>query len=197
MATMARLVGLACILGLVVTPAFASPRERPFSLEVGINTRQFAAASEGEQQVAFRTTGEIDPELESGTAVSTSLRFTGALAYDTFAGVEAEAGHLVGLSGSNLAGAYGVGGARGTLGPVRLSAELVAGRRWVRYSLVHHGPSDDAKWITEPRIRGDLWLSPTVTLGGAVGATLSERPVWIAGIYLGLQSRPSRPRFLD
>jgi len=62
----------------------------------------------------------------------------------------------------------------------------VAGRRWIRYAL--DGTQDAALMMAEPRVRGEMWLSPILTLGGAVGATLSERNVWMAGIYLGVHS---------
>ena len=177
---------LVCLGCLVATPAFADRGYRPQLFELGINTRHFAAS---EQDVAFRGSGEMDPSLGAGSAVSTSVRFTGAAFRTGYVGVEGEAGALVGLATSNLAGAYGVGGARGNLGPVRLSAELVAGRRWVRYSLAGQR-SDPAAWIAEPRVRGDLWLGSQVTLGGAIGATLGDRSVWMAGIYIGLHSHP-------
>jgi hypothetical protein len=157
-------------------------------LELGVNTRHFAAADPAD--VAFRSTDGMDPDpsLGEGTAVTSSLRFTGRTRYNTFLGVEGEFGQLVGYGQSNVAGAYGVAGARGDLGAVRLSAELVAGRRWVRYEA--DGPSDPNKLVAEPRIRGDIWLSPYWTLGGAVGATLSDRQVWMAGVYLGVHGLP-------
>lgn len=155
--------------------------------EIGINTRHFAAQGPGDQ-VAFRST---DPPVAAttpeGEAVTTSMRFTGRTLWDTFLGVEAEAGAMIGHSMSNIAGAYGVGGMRQELGPVRIGAELVAGRRWVRYDLKHQG-TDDGAWIAEPRVRADMWLSRRWTLGAAAGATLSERSVWMAGIYLGVNS---------
>jgi hypothetical protein len=172
------LVGL-----LFATPAFAD--DRPMQLELGVNTRHYAAVNAA-QDVAFRSTEDPDPALEAGTAISTSLRFTGRTRYNTFLGVEGEAGKMVGLDHSNLAGAYGVAGMRGDLGRLRIAAELVAGRRWVRYELV--GKEDHNAMIAEPRVRADLWLGPLVTLGGAVGATLGDRSVWMAGVYFGIHS---------
>ena len=163
-------------------------------LEVGFNTRHFNADSDA--KTAFRTTGEMDPAMNASSAVSTSLRFTGAAFTNAFFGFEGEAGALVGHPHSNLAGAYGVGGGRGVLGPVRLSAELVAGRRWVRYSLAGIR-TDPAKWIAEPRVRADLWLGSRVTFGGAIGATLDDQMVWIAGIDLGLHSHDYDRRGLE
>jgi hypothetical protein len=33
-----------------------------------------------------------------------------------------------------------------------------------------------------------MWLGPRVTLGAAIGTTLSEREVWMAGVYLGVHT---------
>ena len=156
-------------------------------LEVGVNTRHFAEAHH-DNDVAFR--GEMttpdDPALDAGTAVTTSLRFTGKTRWNTFLGVEAETGKLLGIQRSNIAGAYGVAGIRSDLGRLRIAAELVAGRRWVRYEVLH--AADASVLMAEPRVRGDLWLAPQVTIGGAVGATIGDRSVWMAGIYIGLHS---------
>lgn len=171
---------------VAVSPALAERPERPMSLEFGVNTRHFAAAGP-DDQVAFRTTGESDAAVPDGEALTTSLRFTGRTRWDTFLGVEAEVGALLGHAHSNLAGAYGVGGVRQEFGRVRLGAELVTGRRWVRYDLSHQR-NDDSLWIAEPRVRADLWLSPVWTVGAAAGATLSDRPVWMAGLYVGVSS---------
>lgn len=177
------------VCGCLFAPsAFADSHDdhaRPCRLEVGVNTRHWQPAADN-SRIAFRTMEPPDVALQANTAVSTSFRFTGVTRYNMFFGGEGEAGALVGRAGSNLAGAYAVAGARGDLGKVQLAAELVAGRRWVRYAL--DGTGDQAMMIAEPRVRGDIWLAPRWTLGGAVGATLSERNVWMVGIYLGLHS---------
>jgi len=152
-------------------------------LEVGFNTRHFAAAHAAED-VAFRSTEEPDPSLDSGTAVTGSVRFTGRTRYNTFLGVEAETGYLVGIDHSNLGGLYGLFGMRHDLGRLRIAAEIAAGRRWIRYAVAKE--FDDSVIMVEPRVRGDLWLTPKLTLGGAVGATIGDRSVWMAGLYLGL-----------
>lgn len=174
---------------LIAASAAAQPDpERPMQLELGLNTRHYAASAP-EQGVAFRSSvGEPETGQPEGTAVTTSLRFTGKTRYNTFLGVEAEMGAMLGRAGSNVAGAYGVAGLRNDLGALRLAAELVAGRRWIRYDL--DGGTDPTRMVAEPRVRADLWLAPQVTLGGAVGATLGDDAVWMAGIYVGLHSQP-------
>jgi hypothetical protein len=154
-------------------------------LEVGLNTRHFEGA---DRDVAFRT-GESAPQsagFEGGTAVSSSIRFTGRTRWNTFLGVEAEAGALVGYSMSNLAGAYGIAGAHQDFSRLRLGVEVVGGRRWVRYGGGYD--SDPSTWIAEPRVRADLWLGSQATIGAAAGATLSDHHVWMAGVYVGVCS---------
>lgn len=179
------LSGFGCVLA---TSAFANPRgEHPMQLEVGINTRQFEAA-EGEQ-VAFRTMtpGAVDPAQDESSALTMSLRFTGKARFGTFFGVEGEVGEIVGLEGSNVAGAYGIAGARAELGRLRMGVEVAAGRRWIRYDL--DGREDLTLLMAEPRVRADLWMSPRFTIGGAAGATIGDRAVWMAGFYIGIHSQ--------
>ncbi|HEY5949104.1 MAG TPA: hypothetical protein VIV40_26610 [Kofleriaceae bacterium] len=179
---LAVLVGCAC---WAPVAARADRRERAMQFEFGVNTRHFAADG---SNVAFRTTtdpGTADT-FDGGTAVTTTFRFTGKTRFNTFLGMEGEQGQLIGYSMSNIAGAYGVVGARGDLGVVRLSAELVAGKRWVRYD--GHAETDLSVMIAEPRIRADLWLAPQFTIGAAAGATLSDRAVWMAGVYVGIHA---------
>lgn len=174
-----------CI-GVSVASADRS-KDDTIQLEFGVNTRHFAAADMSGPDVAFRSTEDPDPALGEGTALTSSIRFTGKSRYNTFFGVEGETGYLVGHQYSNIAGAYGVAGMRGELSRrFSVAAELVAGRRWVRYKLI--GREDDSLMIAEPRVRADLWLSPRWTFGGAVGATVGDRSVWMAGVYVGLHS---------
>ncbi len=180
---MLRAIGLVCLLASTA----AADDSRAFHFEVGVNTRHFTPDREN---VAFRTTTDPspDPSLEGGNGMTMSLRFTGRTRYNTYLGVEGEAGKMIGLSESNIAGAYGVAGARGQLGRLRLAAELVAGKRWVRYEF--GARSDPSAMIMEPRVRGDLWVASQFSIGGAVGSTLSDRAVWMAGLYITFHSNP-------
>jgi hypothetical protein len=174
----------------VLAPAAsAEPNERSFQLEFGVNTRHFAAQDPSSADVAFRSAEDPDPDaaLGEGTAMTSSIRFTGKTRNSTFLGVEGETGYLVGHQYSNIAGAYGVAGVRHDLATrLQVAAELVGGVRWVRYRLI--GSHDDSAMIAEPRVRADLWLSPRVTLGAAAGATIGDRAVWMAGVYIGVHS---------
>ena len=162
-------------------PAFAEP---DVTSEIGINTRGFAAAPG--QRVAFRTVDpETDPALAANSAVSMSFRFTSQRPYHMFFGVEAEAGFLA-TPGSNLAGAYGLAGMRVPLARTSaLSAEVALGRRWIRWGLAD---DDRGTTVVEPRARIDFGVGRKLSLGVAIGGTLGERDVWMAGIYAGIHS---------
>ena len=146
-----------------------------------MNTRRFAATDD---TTAFREAMPDADAMAANSALTMSLRFTGHTHYGAIFGVEAEVGQLA-TTGSNLAGGYGIAGMQGELGPLLLSAELAAGARAVRYSLL---TSDVTAMIVEPRVRGTLWVSPRVTFGGTVGAALGDRDTWMAGLYFGIHS---------
>jgi hypothetical protein len=156
--------------------------DRPAHAEIGLNTRHFAGDPTA---VAERTTTPPENPTVDGTAASVSFRFTMKMRWNAWAGGEAEAGAFTSRSGSNLAGGYGVigGGAPFRLGT--FGAELAAGWRSVRESV--EAP-DVARAVLEPRVRGELWLSPQITLGSAVGADLTGQHAWMAGVYVGVHS---------
>jgi hypothetical protein len=76
-----------------------------------------------------------------------------------------------------LAGVYG--GARA----FKLGVELAGGGRFVEM-----GNDVGEEWTVEARARADLWLSPWVTIGGAVGTSLLDRGEWMLGLHLGVHS---------
>jgi hypothetical protein len=170
---------------LSVTVASAERLKEPqVEFQVGFNVRQFATTPGA--MTAFR--GQVsEPAVEAGIARTISLRFTRMFRHGFWLGGEAETGVLA-EPGSNLAGAYGVAGVRGTIGTrVALAVELATGPRWVRYA---SELDDVAKLIAEPRVRAEVWVYPQWTLGTAIGSTLGGGDVWMAGIYVGLHSRP-------
>lgn len=172
------------IVGVVFMSSIASaePREPPVQFEVGLNTRHFTSAAD--DQSAFR--GEMDTSAyDAQSAVTMGLRFTRWLPMHMVAGIEGEIGRMPAYSGSNLAGAYGIFGARFDMGSAELSAEMAGGVRSVRYNLEM---GDERKIVFEPRVRAQIWAGPRMTVGAAVGATLEDRTVWMAGVYIGVHS---------
>ena len=176
-----RLTVLGCLASLA-SPAAGEP---PVHFEVGLNARRFAASSP-EATAAFRTVDGTSVEgTPAGAGVTMSLRFTKWMRWNTVAGFEAETGSLTERN-SNVAGAYGLFGTRHEVGPVALFAELAAGKRWVRYSLMS---ANHNSWMVEPRVRAEMWLSDRFTLGGAIGSTLgADARTWMAGVYIGVHS---------
>lgn len=158
--------------------------EPPIHFEVGLNTRHFTAVDTAGENTAFRSEGS-DPTTEANTAVSVGIRFTRWLPRNFYTGLEAEVGKLDAFDHSNLAAAYAVVGSRVHVGFATLSVEMAGGQRKVRYG---DGYDEERRWVAEPRVRGEMWLSPRVTVGGAIGTTLGGRDVWMAGFYVGVHS---------
>jgi hypothetical protein len=162
--------------------------DRPARTELGFNMHHYAASP---STVATR---EVSPEMETttdGTAATVAFRFTMKTRWNTYTGAEAEAGTFS-HAGSNFAGAYAVFGASAPLSlRGNISAELAGGWRATRESV---DARDRSVGILEPRVRGELWLSPQVTLGGVMGAELSPEHPWMAGLYLGIHSHSFNAR---
>lgn len=158
---------------------------RPARFTVGMNAQRIATpAPPTDPGVAARTTDGGAQPAASSNAVAMSGQFTMATRDHLYLGGEVEAGRLA-EPGSNLAGAYGIVGAEGASRIGSLGVELATGWRGVRYTL----DSDDVNdAIVQPRVRGQLWVSPQVTLGAAAGATLVGDRSWMAGVYLGVHS---------
>lgn len=180
-----RTLALALLGCAAASPAVADSREPPVHFEMGLNTRRFSASDSG--RVALRTVSgsPVESGEPGGTGVTVSLRFTKWLRYGLYGGFEAETGSLM-EGGSNFAGAYGLVGARGHLGPLAVYVEGAPGRRWVRYEM--SGKNYQA-YLLETRVRAETWLSSRFTFGGAIGATVTgDVRVWMAGVYVGVHS---------
>ena len=66
-----------------------------------------------------------------------------------------------------------------------LGAVLASGWRTVRYS----SDTDDlSNVVVEPRLRASVWLSEQTTLAVTGGMTLDDRPVFMAGVSIGIHS---------
>jgi hypothetical protein len=158
--------------------------DRPAHAEIGLNTRHFASTTPS--GVAARTTTPPTNDMDvNGAATSVSFRFTMRTPFSTYMGGEAETGRFAGVEGSNIAGGYAVAGARAPIRLGSLSAELAGGWRSLRDSI--DGP-DHSFYILEPRVRGEMWLNPQLTLGAAAGAEVGGQHAWMAGIYIGVHS---------
>ncbi|HUS30498.1 MAG TPA: hypothetical protein VMZ53_18440 [Kofleriaceae bacterium] len=156
--------------------------ERPARFEVGLNSRHYSA--DPTTTAARELTPPAGNHDIDGTATSASFRFTMRSRWNTYMGAEAEAGTFA-RPGSNLAGGYGVIGASAPLHRLTLSTELAAGWRGLRDDV----QDDDTNvGVLEPRVRGEMWLSPQVTFGATAGADLVGQHAWMAGFYFAVHS---------
>jgi len=121
----------------------------------------------------------------AATSVTGDFRFGMRVPYHLFLAGEVEFGRLAD-SGSNVAGAYGVVGARFPVGNAALlTAEIATGYRSIRYTL---DSPEVGKAVMEPRIRAEIWVDEQFSFGATVGATLDDRFVYMAGLYIGVHS---------
>ena len=82
--------------------------------------------------------------------------------------------------GRMAAGAHGVFGIMAGTQHLRLGADIAGGLRLFE--------NDDEKLVLETRVRGDLWITPWVTVGAAVGTSLVDRGDWVTAIYIGMHT---------
>lgn len=93
-------------------------------------------------------------------------------------------------------GAYGVAGARMSSTRGALAAELASGVRTISYQFAstYHDCQqtsmiDDTRGVVEARVRGELWVSPWLSVGATVGSSMIARDDWMAGVYMSAHSR--------
>jgi hypothetical protein len=154
---------------------------RPARLLLGTNARDLAGSDD---RIAARTASPTAAEAVAHSAQTVSAQFTMATTHRLYGGFELEAGRLD-SRGSNFAGAYAVVGAEHAWSAGSIGAELVGGWRALRDGLE---ADDVSSLVAEPRVRGQLQVSPQLTLGAVVGSTFAERGSWLAGLYLGVHS---------
>lgn len=173
---------------------------RPVRLNVGVATRHLATppptmrdpldySNLNRTSNVARSTEPTAGAMESVDAPTTATvgaaEFTLAFKYHTYAGGAIETGTL-GQSGSSIAAIYGVLGAEATNSIGAVAVELAAGWQTMRANI--YSPDYDTR-VLEPRVRGELWLSPQFTLGANIGGMPGgDSNGWTAGVYLGVHS---------
>jgi hypothetical protein len=173
------------------------------------------SVSHGLESFAYRI---VAPEQVAtrDTAATASLRVSTSLRRGVYVGVEGEIGGLTtiapvrtemttsGTYGSPqlaatrgmMLGGLGLVGLRGATRFGTLSLEGAGGMRDVRYTFAssYHGCETTSTIgatlaVLEARGRGELWLSPWLSAGATIGASLIDRGDWMAGFYLGVHTR--------
>ncbi len=166
-----------------VTPV----KDAPARLRVGPAVRHFSApVTSSRGPAAFReTTTPTPPALtEAHQAALASIQFTMRSNRYLYSGGEVETG-VLDTPGSSAAGVYGLVGASLPLLGGTLAGELVGGYRTVRYAI---DTPDIGSLVLEPRLRGEVWISPRLTLEASTGFTVGDQRVWLVGVGLGIHS---------
>jgi hypothetical protein len=176
---------------------------------------QTGSISHGLESFSYRV---VMPTAEAhrDVAVTTNLRIGFGIPHGFYGGIEGEIGGLVapasataemtssGVFGSPnveqqsglVLGLAAVGGVRVNGRYGSLAIEGAGGLRSVRYTFAssyHECETEttivDNRSVVEARARAELWLSPWLTAGVAVGSNVLDQHDWMAGVYLGAHSR--------
>jgi hypothetical protein len=76
-------------------------------------------------------------------------------------------------------------GLQGSIGAVTIGGEVAGG---VMRSSFPAEVEEHTSALLEARARGELWIAPWVTLGGAAGTSLLDKGDWMFGLYLGVHT---------
>jgi hypothetical protein len=118
--------------------------------------------------------GRVTTEMSTGDLGTPSLRQDRGLVVDSLGAVGVRGVTHAGLLGVELAG--GMRAVSYNFHSSYLGCEQAA-------SVTAYAP------IAEARAHGELWLSPWLTAGVAVGTSVLETRTWMGGIYLGVHTR--------
>ena len=172
------LVGLGCAWAGCVHPF-----DPPTRLQLGVRGRHFATAAPADGATSARTAAGATEAAPSIDGVLGNAHFTMATRYHAYLGGEVEVGTL-GTPGSNAAAVSAIAGAEGMSHFGSVGVELAGGWRTMRYSTEGENASS---YGVEPRVRGEIFVGPQISLGALAGAGLRER-TWMAGLFLGIHS---------
>jgi hypothetical protein len=157
-------------------------------LDVGVTMRHFA--SRGSSDTTARSTSPIGTSEGGDDAYLFDERIGFVLTHNLYTAVDFELGDITDSRPTRsdahaivVDGLVSVG-LRGGLGPFVLQGEL-AGGAMAASSTTRDLPTEA---MFEARGRADLWLSPWVTVGAALGASLIRQGDWMAGLYLGFHT---------
>lgn len=166
--------------------------EAPYAaVSVGINMRRLLRAPAPKPMTAARST-EPPPSAALGGA-DTSYTVLERLDIATnslmYVGFEFEISPTADETPAPgactfAAGSQALFGLRGGFRRLKLGGEIAAGDRMVEVAFV----DADDEFVLEARVRGQLWLTPWVTIGGLYGTSLLDRGEWLAGIQLGVHT---------
>lgn len=179
---------------------------------------QMGSVTHGGETFAFRmvqsSTASVSRALD--TAVLSTVRVSVGMRSGLYSGLELDLGGVtrpgatstemmstgvfgspdVQQSGGFIVDSVGLVGLRGRTGFGTLGVEMAGGLRSVSYDFhsSYHGCEQMTgimafSPVAEARARGELWLSPWLSAGAMVGASVLQRNAWMGGLYLGVHSR--------
>lgn len=166
--------------------------EAPYAaVSVGITMRRLSRAPTPNRAVAARSTEPPPSAVVGGADTSYTVleRLDIAMNSLMYVGLEFEISPTTDATpvpGARTfaAGSQALFGLRGGSRRLKLGAEIAAGGRMVEIAFV----DADDELVLEARVRGQLWLTPWVTIGGLYGTSLRDRGEWLAGIQLGVHT---------
>jgi len=168
----------------------------------------------GAESFAYRTVAA--PEAGRDHQVVTGVRIGVGLPHGMFVAVEGEGGSIVAPAGARpemtSSGTFGtptisqgtgiafnaaaVAGVQRRLGLGRVGVELAGGVRTAHYSFQssYHlcetaTNVSAAAPLVEARVSYERWLSPFISAGATVGASVVDRGSWMGGLQLGFHTR--------
>jgi len=168
--------------------AWGAPLEAPYMvITFGVNIRHLppdpeTATSRSTVSTAAESAGN-DPSYSFMEQIAISLtRFMhlGLEIEISPTGDETPPGRRTYAAGSQL-----VFGLHGSTRLLKLGIELAGGGRIVD---THRANGGQEEVVLEARARGDLWLTPWLTVGGAIGKSLIDPNDWVMGMYVGAHS---------
>lgn len=164
---------------------WGAARESPYAtITFGVNFRHLPRQPADRMLLARTTT--TPAEIDGGADLSYSLmeQVVVSMTDHTYAGFEVEISptDAAAAPGSRLlaAGTQLLLGFQGGTKFIKLGLEAAGGGRLI---VTDHNTDDDSELVLEGRARADIWITPWVTLGGALGTSLLHKDEWMAGVY--------------
>jgi len=151
-------------------------------MQLGAQARHFPAGQQFPFASFKATETPTMKTTEAHEAFLASFGLTMGMRSNMYVGGELEAGALE-TRGSSAAGGYAVFGMQLPFGRSSLAGELAGGYRTVRFGVE---TEDLERAVVEPRVRGEVWLGPRVTLSASAGWTIGDQSIWMAGASIGI-----------
>lgn len=166
---------------------WGAARESPYAtITFGVNFRHLPRKAAIDQPVLQRSISTPTTVDLGGSDLSYSLmeQVVASITDHLYAGFEVEISptDADAVSGARLlaAGSQLLVGFQGGTKFIKLGIEAAGGGRLI---VSEQSDDDDSELVLEGRARADIWLTPWITIGGALGSSFLNRGEWMAGVY--------------